>query len=65
LYVRPEHRRAWTGARLVESFVEWAGKEGAEQAEVTAYSANTDAIRFYERHGFGPRSVTLRLALRA
>ncbi|WP_277349504.1 hypothetical protein [Streptomyces sp. S3(2020)] len=34
-----------------------------EQAEVTAYAANTDAIRFYERGGFAPQSVTLRQAL--
>ena len=26
---------------------------------VTAYAANTDAIRFYQRHGFTPRELEL------
>ncbi|MEV0634883.1 GNAT family N-acetyltransferase [Streptomyces sp. NPDC050619] len=64
MYVRPAHRRARAGARLVEEFLAWAGARGAGLAEVTAYSANTDAIRFYERHGFGPRSLTLGRPLR-
>lgn len=46
MYVRPEHRRARSGAGLV-----------------TAYAANADAIRFYERGGFAPQLVTLRQAL--
>jgi len=33
--------------------------EGAERATVTAHAANGRAIRFYERCGFRPRSVSL------
>lgn len=60
LYVRPAHRRARVGARLVEEFLAWAGAQGAVQAEVAAYAANPEAIRFYERQGFGAHAVTLR-----
>jgi GNAT superfamily N-acetyltransferase len=63
LYVRPAHRRARVGARLVEEFLAWAEAQGAGQAEVAAYSANPEAIRFYERQGFGAHAVTLRHAL--
>ncbi len=63
VYVRPARRSSGAGARLVEAFVRWAGEQGAEHAEVTAYEANADAIRFYERSGFAPQSVTLRLGL--
>ncbi|MFF7450056.1 MULTISPECIES: GNAT family N-acetyltransferase [unclassified Streptomyces] len=63
MYVRPEHRRARAGAALVGEFLAWARREGAEEVEVTAYSANTDAIRFYERNGFTPQTVTLRQTL--
>ncbi|MBV1935849.1 GNAT family N-acetyltransferase [Streptomyces sp. BV286] len=63
LYVRPAHRGTRTGARLVAAFLDWAREQGAGQAEVTAYAANEDAIRFYERHGFGPRTLTLGQAL--
>jgi GNAT superfamily N-acetyltransferase len=63
LYVRPEHRRARAGARLAGEFLDWARREGAEHAEVTAYAANADAIRFYERNGFGAMTLTLRQSL--
>ena len=63
LYVRPAHRRARVGARLVEEILAWAGTQGAVQAEVAAYAANPEAIRFYERHGFGAHAVTLRHVL--
>ncbi|PWI13765.1 GNAT family N-acetyltransferase [Streptomyces sp. Act143] len=63
MYVSPAHRRARAGARLMGEFLAWAKGAGAEQAEVTAYSANTDAIRFYERSGFGPQLLTLRRTL--
>jgi len=63
IHVRPEHRRARAGDRLVEEFLDWARRQGAEHAEVTAYAANTDAIRFYERGGFALMTVTLRQPL--
>jgi GNAT superfamily N-acetyltransferase len=63
LYVRPAHRRDGAGARLVEAFLAWAAEQGAGQTEVTAYTDNTDALRFYERQGFAPRTVTLRRSL--
>jgi len=59
LYVRPAHRGTLTGARLVAAFLDWAREQGARLAEVTAYAANADAIRFYERNGFGPHTLTL------
>ncbi|MFF4803073.1 GNAT family N-acetyltransferase [Streptomyces sp. NPDC001351] len=63
IYVRPEHRRARAGDRLVEEFLDWARRQGAEHAEVTAYAANADAIRFYQRSGFAAMTVTLRQPL--
>ncbi len=63
MYVRPEFRRSRTGGRLVAEFLGWAREKGAEAAEVTAYSSNADALRFYERNGFAPQSVTLQTLL--
>jgi ribosomal protein S18 acetylase RimI-like enzyme len=63
IHVRAAHRRSGAGARLVGAFADWAREQGARQAEVTAYTDNTDALRFYERHGFGPHTTTLRRSL--
>lgn len=59
MYVRPERRRGGLGAALVAGFRAWAAGQGADRLSVTAYATNADAIRFYEREGFAPRSVTL------
>lgn len=63
LYVAPEHRGAGTGARLTAEFFSWARAKGAVRAEVNAYTANEDGLRFYRRQGFAPRAVRLDLDL--
>ncbi|MDN3027586.1 GNAT family N-acetyltransferase [Streptomyces sp. S.PB5] len=63
MYVQPAYRREHIGGRLIEEFMAWAKGKGAELAEVTAYSSNTEAVRFYERNGFAAESVTLETAL--
>lgn len=52
-----------SGARLVEYFRSWAREKGAVQLRVTAYTANTGAIRFYRRHGFVPLETTLAVGI--
>ncbi|HEY1488802.1 MAG TPA: GNAT family N-acetyltransferase [Micromonosporaceae bacterium] len=59
IHVYPDHRGRGVGERLVAEFLVWAGRKGADRASVTAYAANAGALRFYQRHGFAPRSVVL------
>jgi GNAT superfamily N-acetyltransferase len=59
IHVYPGHRGQGVGAQLVATFLTWATAKGAQRATVTAYAANEGAQRFYARHGFAPRSVTL------
>jgi GNAT superfamily N-acetyltransferase len=59
MYVGPPHRRQGAGAALVERFRAWARECRADRLSVTAYAANTGAIRFYDREGFAPRSLSL------
>ncbi|PIM66571.1 GNAT family N-acetyltransferase [Streptomyces sp. JV178] len=63
MYVQPAYRRERLGERLIGEFTTWAKDKGAQLAEVTAYSSNTEAIRFYERNGFESKSVTMEAAL--
>lgn len=63
LYVQADRRNGGHGAALVEHFLGWAKGTGAARAVVHAYSANTSAIRFYERFGLRPRSTMLDLVL--
>jgi GNAT superfamily N-acetyltransferase len=61
IYVYPARRSAGAGAKLVAAFLAWAAGSGADRATVTAYAANEGAQRFYARHGFTARTVTLGL----
>jgi len=48
------------GSRFVTDFVDWAKDRGALRLTVSTYASNTDAVRFYRRHGFVPLSVDSR-----
>ncbi|MDR6980483.1 GNAT superfamily N-acetyltransferase [Streptomyces sp. 3330] len=63
MYVKPEWRRGQIGARLVAGFMTWAKEQQAQRVDVTAYASNPHAIKFYERHGFAAKSVTLEAQL--
>ena len=63
LFVREDFRGAGVGAQLVDAFRDWAEDSGAGLLEVTAYVANDGARRFYVRHGFTERTVTLQRPL--
>ena len=63
LWVHPSQRSSGLGARLVEEFLAWARERGARYAEVSAYTTNQGAVRFYERQGFAPQLTVLRANL--
>ena len=63
VHVYPAHRNRGVGDQLTTVFLAWAAENGAQRATVTAYAANDGARRFYARHGFAVRSVTLDLDL--
>ena len=59
LYVRPEHRGQHVGADFVAAFRQWAQERQADRIAVVAFATNDAAIRFYERQGFAPYTLTL------
>lgn len=57
-----EHaRRTGVGSGLIAEFMEWANAKNATEAHVTAFAANTGAIDFYQRNGFTPYELTLKI----
>lgn len=63
LHVAPRWRGQGIGSQLLQSFASWARDRGVCRLQVTAYSANESAIRFYQRHGFAPLETTLAVEL--
>ncbi|MFI6325481.1 GNAT family N-acetyltransferase [Nonomuraea sp. NPDC050556] len=63
LHVEASARSRGVGALLVEEFFSWARAQGANQAIVSAFAANVDAIRFYQARGFAPDTLSLKTDL--
>jgi GNAT superfamily N-acetyltransferase len=63
LWVDPAHRSSGVGALLLDEFRAWVREKGAPFALVTAYAANPRAQAFYQRQGFEPHTVTMRMPL--
>jgi GNAT superfamily N-acetyltransferase len=61
MFVREAARSQGVGARLISDFVDWARGRGAQSVSVTAYYANQRAIAFYQRAGFTPLHLSLKL----
>jgi GNAT superfamily N-acetyltransferase len=59
IHVYPGHRGRGVGEQFMTAFLAWAREKAAARVTVTAYAANEGARRFYARHGFAVRSVTM------
>jgi ribosomal protein S18 acetylase RimI-like enzyme len=63
MFVERSYRTQGVGKRLAREFTTWSKEKGAGRVTVTAYSANKNAIAFYERLGFVPKYTTLELRI--
>jgi ribosomal protein S18 acetylase RimI-like enzyme len=61
LYVAPEYRRQGIAGRLVRSALDWLAEHGAKTRRVIVFDGNDEALAFYARIGFHPRSLELEL----
>ena len=52
LYTDPARMGGGLGRRLMDWAVEEAAREGADEIQLTVYSENFEAQRFYHRYGF-------------
>ncbi|WP_284013864.1 GNAT family N-acetyltransferase [Halobaculum litoreum] len=59
LYVRPAYRDRGVGSRLLERAEALLADGGADVVSLEAMAANTNARRFYERHGYALHRVEL------
>jgi GNAT superfamily N-acetyltransferase len=62
VYVRPDHRHAGLGRRLLEAAIAWGREQGCVQVELNVLAGNP-AHRLYEKMGFGVYEMQLRLKL--
>ncbi|MEM7328450.1 MAG: GNAT family N-acetyltransferase [Pseudomonadota bacterium] len=63
LYVDPVHRGQGVNKRVLDHLFEWARHNGLPEIHLTVYPDNAPAIRAYEKTGFDPYILEMRLNL--
>lgn len=63
LFLVESARGSGAAGMLMRAVEAWFRAERVERAEVGAYAWNSEALDFYERHGFSPWTVTLTKSL--
>lgn len=63
MYVDPEYRGRAVNLAIIAALKDWSVSRGIGEMRLEVYSANLAAIKAYEKAGFGPWSLEMRLDL--
>ncbi|MEZ5344784.1 MAG: GNAT family N-acetyltransferase [Pyrinomonadaceae bacterium] len=61
MYVKPEHRGKAIIKQILESLRKWAIDQGVTEMRLQVYSENAAAIKAYEKAGFKPHMLKMRM----
>jgi ribosomal protein S18 acetylase RimI-like enzyme len=61
MYVSPEHRGTGINKQIIEILISWSKTQGMKDFYLDVYSENAPAIRAYEKIGFTPCFVEMKL----
>lgn len=65
MYVKPEHRGKAVNKLIIEAIQEWGLSKGINEFRLEVYHSNPGAIRAYEKAGFMPALLEMRMELQA
>ena len=65
LYVVPEHRGKGINKQVLSYLFDWATRQGLPDVHLTVYPDNKPAVRAYEKAGFTPHLLEMRMKLKA
>ena len=60
IYIIPEHRGRQIGDHFMQRALSWLDAQGALDISITVAHGNEEALGFYRRYGFYPRTYVLR-----
>ncbi len=63
MYVSPDFRRKGINQALIEQLISWSTSKGAQAIYLDVYSKNASAIKAYEKAGFEPSLLEMKLVL--
>ena len=65
MYVKPEHRGKAVNKLIIEALQQWTLSKGVTEMRLEVYHNNPGAIRAYEKVGFIPALLEMRMELAA
>ncbi|MDQ1855667.1 GNAT family N-acetyltransferase [Chryseobacterium sp. WLY505] len=61
MYVKPEHRGKGINKMITDELISWSKSRGMTEVRLDVYAQNESAIKAYEKAGFEPHLLTMRL----
>lgn len=61
MYVKPEHRGKGINKVITDELIAWAKSRGTTEVRLEVYAQNESAIKAYEKAGFEPHILLMRL----
>jgi GNAT superfamily N-acetyltransferase len=63
MYVKPDHRGKGVNNKVLESLKQWAVAQGITELKLDVYRDNQPAVKSYEKAGFTPNLLEMRIEL--
>jgi GNAT superfamily N-acetyltransferase len=63
MYVKPEHRGKGVNNLVLEALKRWTKSQGINELRLEVYNDNQPAIRAYEKAGFTPNLLEMRMGV--
>ncbi|MET3538428.1 GNAT family N-acetyltransferase [Chryseobacterium limigenitum] len=61
MYVKPEHRGKGINKLILDELISWSKEKGISEIRLDVYDQNESAVKAYEKAGFEPLLLTMRL----
>lgn len=63
MYVKPEYRGRGVNSKVLDALKQWTKSKGINELRLEVYNDNQPAVRAYEKAGFTPNLLEMRLGL--
>ncbi|MGN6394788.1 MAG: GNAT family N-acetyltransferase [Mucilaginibacter sp.] len=63
MYVKPEYRGRGVNSKVLDALKQWTKSQGINELRLEVYNDNQPAVRAYEKAGFTPNLLEMRLGL--
>jgi len=63
MFVNPEHRGRGVNSKIIDVLKKWSLARGVTEIRLEVYAKNSSALKAYEKTGFAPHMLEMRLKL--